>query len=57
MPAESYVYKKDPIQHQVKFKQIAGRFIERGESKPITLYLNGSSYKARLYNLKIDARA
>ena len=46
-----------PIQHQVKFKQIAGRFIERGESKPITLYLNGSSYKARLYNLKIDARA
>ena len=63
MPAENYVYKKEvdwslfnyglniPIEHQVKFKQIAGRFIERGESKPITLYLNGSSYKARLYNL------
>ena len=68
MPAENYVYKKEvdwslfnyglniPIEHQVKFKQIAGRFIERGESKPITLYLNGSSYKARLNNLKIDAK-
>ena len=68
MSAENYVYKKEvdwslfnyglniPIQHQVKFKQIAGRFIERGESKPITLYLYGSSYKARLYNLKIDAK-
>ena len=68
MSAENYVYKKEvdwslfnyglniPIQHQVKFKQIAGRFIERGESKPITLYLNGSSYKARLNNLKIDAK-
>ena len=68
MSAENYVYKKEvdwslfnyglniPIQHQVKFKQIAGRFIERGESKPITLYLNGRSYKARLYNLKIDAK-
>ena len=68
MAAENYVYKKEvdwslfnyglniPIQHQVKFKQIAGRFIERGESKPITLYLNGRSYKARLNNLKIDAK-
>ena len=68
MSAENYVYKKEvdwslfnyglniPIQHQVKFKQIAGRFIERGESKPITLYLNGRSYKARLNNLKIDAK-
>ena len=62
MSAENYVYKKEvdwslfnyglniPIEHQVKFKQIAGRFIERGESKPITLYLNGRSYKARLYS-------
>ena len=68
MAAENYVYKKEvdwslfnyglniPIQHQVKFKQIAGRFIERGESKPITLYLNGRSYKARLNNLKIDEK-
>ena len=56
MSAENYVYKKEvdwslfnyglniPIQHQ------------RGESKPITLYLNGRSYKARLNNLKIDAK-
>ncbi len=68
MPAENYVYKKEvdwslfnyglniPIQHQVKFKQIAGRFIERGESKLITLYLNGSSYKARLYKLQYRCR-
>ena len=68
MSAENYVYKKEvdwllfnyglsiPIQHQVKFKQIAGRFIERGESKPITLYLNGSSYKASLNNLKTQNR-
>ena len=67
MSAENYVYKKEvnwslfnyglstPIQHQVKSKQIAGRLIERGESKPITLYLNGRSYIARLNNLKIDA--
>ena len=67
MPAENYVYKKEvdwslfnygmniPTQHQVKFKQIAGRFIERGESKPISLYLNGRSYIACPNNLKIDA--
>ena len=68
MSTENYVYKKEvdwslfnyglsiPISHQVIFKQIAGRFIERGESKPITLYLNGKSYKARLNNLKIDPK-
>ena len=68
MSAENYVYKKEvdwslfnyglniPIQYQVKFKQIAGRFIERGESKPITLYLNGRSYNARLNNLNFDAK-
>ena len=68
MSAENYVYKKEvdwslfnyglniPIQHQVKFKQIAGRFIERGEPKRIMPYLHGDSYKARLNNLKIDAK-
>ncbi len=68
MSTENYVYKKEvdwslfnyglsiPISHQVIFKQIAGRFIERGESKPITLYLNGKSYQARLNNLKIDPK-
>lgn len=68
MPTENYVYEKEvdwslfnyglsiPIQYQVKFNQIAGRFIERGESKAITLYLNGKSYKARLNNYKIDAK-
>jgi hypothetical protein len=68
MSAENYVYKKEvdwslfnyglsiPISHQVIFRQIAGRFIERGESKEITLYLNGRSYKARLNNLRIDPK-
>ena len=68
MSAENYVYKKEvdwslfnyglsiPIQYQVKFKQIAGRFIERGESKESTLYLNGKSYKARLNNYRIDEK-
>ena len=68
MPSENYVYKKEvdwslfnyglsiPIDCQVVFKRIADRFLERGESKDITLYLNGKSYKARLNNLKIDKK-
>lgn len=65
---ESYVYKKEvdwslfnygfaiPLEYQVVFKHIAGRFIERGESKPITLYLNGQSYEARLVNNNISQK-
>lgn len=61
MTTENYVYKKEvnwslfndgisiPIQHQVVFKRIAGRYLQRGESKPITLYLNGKSYKYPVY--------
>lgn len=68
MSTENYVYKKEvdwslfnygmsiPIDYQVIFKRIADRFIERGESKGITLYLDGKSYKARLNNLKIDEK-
>ena len=56
MSSENYVYKKEvdwsllnygfaiPLEYQVIFKQIAGRFLERGESKPIKLYMNGKSY-------------
>lgn len=63
--SDEYVYKKEvdwslfnygfaiPIEHQVVFSQIAGRFIGRGESKQVTLYLNGKSYKAKLNNNRI----
>lgn len=65
MITENYVYKKEvdwslfqyglaiPLEYQVIFKQIAGRFLQRGESKAITLYLNGKSYPAKLNNLNI----
>ena len=66
--SDEYVYKKEvdwslfnygfaiPIEHQVVFSQVAGRFIGRGESKEITLYLNGRSYKAKLNNNRIDKK-
>ena len=65
MMTENYVYKKEvdwslfnygfaiPLEHQVIFKQIANRFIGRGESQTIHLYLNGKSYDAKLNNNKI----
>ena len=68
MSIENYVYKKEvdwslfnygisiPISHQVIFKQTAGRLLQRGESKPITLYLNGKSYKADLKNLNTNRK-
>ena len=65
---DDYVYKKEvdwslfkygfaiPLEHQVVFKQIADRFIERGESRTIRLYLNGKSYEAKLNNNNIDKK-
>ena len=65
MVTETYVYKKEvdwslfnygfaiPLEHQVVFKKIANRFIGRGESQTIHLYLNGKSYDAKLNNNKI----
>ena len=65
---ESFVYKKEvdwslfnygfaiPLEYQVVFKQIADRFIARGESKTIHLYLNGKSYDAKLNNNKVADR-
>ena len=65
---ESYVYKKEvdwslfnygfaiPIEYQVVFKQITDRFLERGESKEIHLYLNGKSYVAKLNNNNISSK-
>ena len=66
--SDEYVYKKEvdwslfnygfaiPIEHQVVFSQVAGRFIQRGESKDVNLYLNGKSYKAKLNNNRIDKK-
>lgn len=65
---ESYVYKKEvdwsllqegltlPIDNQVIFGRNMGKFLKRGESKEITLYLNGKSYKARIYNVNFNAK-
>ena len=68
MQAETYVYKKEvdwslfnygfaiPLDYQVVFKQIADRYIQRGESTKIQFYLSGKSYEARLQNNKISDR-
>ena len=66
MTIENYVYKKEvdwsllqegltlPFDNQVVFGQIMGRFLKRGESKDITLYLNGKSYKAQIRNVNFN---
>ena len=68
MNTENYVYKKEvdwslfqyglaiPLEYQVVFNQITDRFIKRGESKNITLYLNGKSFTAKLNNNTIAAK-
>ena len=65
--SETYVYKKEvdwslfnygfaiPLDYQVAFKKISERYMERGESKDIRLYLNGKTYSARLNNNRIAA--
>ena len=68
MTTETYVYKKEvdwslliegltlPMENQVVFGQIMGRFLARGESKDIKLYLNGKSYEAKIININFDPR-
>ena len=63
MTTESYVYKKEvdwsllieglavPIENQVVFGQIMGRFLQRGEKKQITIYLDDKSYQASIINI------
>lgn len=65
---ENYVLKKEvdysllkeglaiPIEHQVVFGRLMDRFLQRGESKPITIYFNGKSYKAKLQNQSINSK-
>ena len=43
-----------PIEFQVVFKRNLGKFLQRGESKEITLYLNGKPYQAKIKNQKFD---
>ncbi|MCF0134424.1 MAG: HNH endonuclease [Blautia sp.] len=66
--SDEYVYKKEvdwsllmegltlPVDNQVVFGQIMGRFIHRGETKDITLYLEGKSYSAKIVNVNFDPR-
>jgi len=66
--SDSYVYKKEvdwsllnygltlPIENQVVFSHNMGRFLERGESKQIKLYLNGIGYYATVQNVKFDPK-
>ena len=44
------------MDNQVVFGQIMGRFLRRGESKVIHLYLNGKSYEAKIVNMDFDPR-
>lgn len=68
MTSENYVYKKEvdwsllhegltlPFDNQVVFGQIMGRFLQRGESKDITLYLNGKPFKAKISNVDFNPK-
>ena len=68
MTTENYVYKKVvdwsllhdgltlPFDNQVVLGQIMGRFLARGESKDIKLYLNGKAYKAKITNVNFDPK-
>lgn len=65
---ENYVYKKEvdwsllnegltlPVKNQVVFGRSMGKFLHRGESKNITMYLDGKSYKAKITNVNFAAK-
>ncbi|NCD03810.1 MAG: HNH endonuclease [Clostridia bacterium] len=65
---EDYVYKKEvdwslfnwgmtlPVDNQVVFGTKMNRFLQRGESKEITLYLDGKSYRARIINVNFNSK-
>lgn len=66
--SENYVYKKVvdwslltdgvaiPLENQVIFGRNMGRFLTRGESRDITLFLDGKSYKAKINSLNFAAK-
>lgn len=65
---ENYVYKKEvdwsllhdglalPLDNQVVFSYNMGRFLKRGESKKITMYLNNKGYDASVRNLNFNPK-
>lgn len=65
---ENYVYKAEvnwslltegitlPVENQVIFAGNMGKFLQRGENKEITLYLNGKGYKAQIRNVNFDQK-
>lgn len=65
---ENYVYKTEvnwsllmegltlPVDNQVIFARNMGKFLQRGESREINLFLNGKSYKAQIRNVNFDAK-
>lgn len=65
---ENYLYKKEvdwsllhegltlPVENQVIFGRRMGRFLPRGESKTITLYLDRKSYRAKITNVNFNPK-
>lgn len=63
-----YVYKKEvdwsllnegltlPLENQVAFGRIMGRFLSRGESKEIKVYFNGKLFEAKIYNVNFSKK-
>lgn len=66
--SETYVYKKTvdwslltegvaiPLENQVIFGRNMGRFLKRGESRNITLFLDGKSYPAKINSLNLSEK-
>lgn len=64
----SYVYRKEvdwsllnegltlPIDHQIEFGQIMGRFLKKGESKQIRLLLDNKVYPAKIQNVNFNEK-
>lgn len=65
---ENYVYKKEvdwslltegltlPIDNQVIFSRNMGKFLSKGDSKEITLFLEGKAYKAQIRNVNFNTQ-
>ncbi len=64
----SYVYRKEvdwsllnegltlPIDHQIEFGQIMGRFLKKGESKQIRLLLDNKVYPTKIQNVNFNEK-
>lgn len=65
---ENFVYKSEvnwsiltegftlPVENQVIFARNMGQFLHRGETKQITLYLDGVSYQAVIHNVNFNEK-